>query len=342
MSVRHTPPAAARNVLGPVAGLFAHPDTMALHENYQGASFLCRLPGGALYFESGLQLDTDGSAHAAADPTGQSGTSVTDAANDRPLDADTVNYFVLPGGGFAARHGIRLGDIAAVVRGKRMAFACFGDVGPAKKLGEGSIALHRALGFERVVNGQLQNVGIADGVVTIVFPGSGRPPPDPARPGRRVGVSSFESSSRGMPPFQSLYTAGLKYERQVLDGLRTRQIGIRWGDQAELERRLRPWVDELVAVTPHPPTIDGRKPADHLLATADGLDVLLGTPVPMTLPTARSPSPPKTVAVHARFDLDTDAEGRPFVRHITFYLDPTDKPPPSKRWPPPPKPEAFF
>ena len=50
----------------------------------------------------------------------------------------------------------------------------FADTGPKTKIGEGSIALHRSLGFERVrPNGHILDAGIDSGVVTIVFPGSG-------------------------------------------------------------------------------------------------------------------------------------------------------------------------
>jgi hypothetical protein len=49
----------------------------------------------------------------------------------------------------------------------------FADFGPQTKLGEGSIELHRRLGFERVKNNKIQDVGIGPGVITIVFPGSG-------------------------------------------------------------------------------------------------------------------------------------------------------------------------
>ena len=73
------------------------------------------------YYDSKLDLDTDGSIYAGQDRTGQGATAL------------------------GPRHGI----------------------------GEGSIALHRALGHETIVNGRLRNVGIDRGVITIVFPHSG-------------------------------------------------------------------------------------------------------------------------------------------------------------------------
>jgi len=56
----------------------------------------------------------------------------------------------------------------------RVAFAVFGDQGPAKKLGEGALELFRRLGQERLrSNGTVINAGTRRGVVTLVFPGSG-------------------------------------------------------------------------------------------------------------------------------------------------------------------------
>ena len=56
-----------------------------------------------------------------------------------------------------------------------MTYAVFGDEGPEDKLGEGSIQLLRALGEERLrSDGRIINAGAGPGIITIVFPGSGR------------------------------------------------------------------------------------------------------------------------------------------------------------------------
>jgi Fungal chitosanase of glycosyl hydrolase group 75 len=138
---------------------------------------MCVLPGGQLYFDSKLSLDLDGSPFWTQDrPDSQPRTSVKweDKAN---VDSNVYRYFVLPGKFWEAR-GFRQGDIGVVIFGLRVAFACFVDVGPETSLGEGSIALHRELGFETVHNGKVnRHWGIDSGVVTIVFPRSGKSRP---------------------------------------------------------------------------------------------------------------------------------------------------------------------
>jgi hypothetical protein len=145
--------------------------TKPISHHFAGAQFLCKLPGGQIYFDSKLDLDSDGSPFAKQDRTGQAETSLR-YPGGRSVDANAVPYFVLPGG-FYAQHGVRLGDVATILNKGMMAFAVFADVGPHGKIGEGSIALHRALGHETIHNGKLRDVGIDRGVVTIVFPGSG-------------------------------------------------------------------------------------------------------------------------------------------------------------------------
>ena len=185
-------------VLDSIPTLFLHPKTKTITTPLIGKRFMCQFPSGQLYFDSKLDLDTDGSFYIAQDPSGQKNTSARDA-NGKSLDADLINYFVLPGG-FPASHGIRIGDIGVVIFGIRKAYACFGDVGPSSKLGEGSISLHRELGHETIVGrdtstgGRLINAGISSGVITIVFPGSGN----------GHGRTNVESAAIGEQLFQKL------------------------------------------------------------------------------------------------------------------------------------------
>ncbi len=123
------------------------------------------------YYDSKLDLDTDGSIYAGQDRTGQGATALR-YPGGRSVDANAVLYFVLPGLFYQAWR-IRKGDLGAVFYRDHLAFAVFADVGPRHRIGEGSIALHRALGHETIVNGRLRNVGIDRGVITIVFPHSG-------------------------------------------------------------------------------------------------------------------------------------------------------------------------
>jgi Fungal chitosanase of glycosyl hydrolase group 75 len=143
---------------------------------------LARLPAGALYFDSNLELDTDGWVPGGdqGDQDWQSGTSLY--YNPSPsghglvyLNANQVPYFVLPlPKTWPTQYGISLGDYAAVLYKNHLAYAVFGDFGPPNKLGEGSIELLRLLGQDRIKgNNQVIDSGMGPGVITIVFPGSG-------------------------------------------------------------------------------------------------------------------------------------------------------------------------
>ena len=194
----YQPPSASLSRLGTITRQLERATTVRQHFDH-GGDFVFLLPGGQLYFEGPLELDTDGSKFYDQDPTGQSDTSIHDA-HDRPVDANRVPYFVLPCHGFCDKFGIQLGDIAAVIHNDRIEFAVFADCGPANKLGEGSIALHRALGHETVINGTLHNDGIDSGVVTIVFPGSGKTD-DPQTPQkvRQIGSMLFHALGGSLP-----------------------------------------------------------------------------------------------------------------------------------------------
>jgi hypothetical protein len=137
---------------------------------------LAVLPTGQLFLDSELQLDTDGAPELSGDPTQQSDTSLH-THDRRPINANRVPYFVLPGPKeWPRQFGIGLGDLAAVIFGDRLAFAVFADSGPPSKIGEGSIELFRRLGQERVrPNGTVRDIGMGPGVITIVFPGSSMP-----------------------------------------------------------------------------------------------------------------------------------------------------------------------
>jgi hypothetical protein len=143
---------------------------------------LCKLPGGELYFDSKLELDTDGwpdgkkpDGSFNGDPSWQPDTSLN-YANGKSINANAVPYFVLPKPKpWSETHGVFLGDYAAVIFRTRVAFAVFADRGPADKIGEGSIELLRRLGEERIkADGSVRNVGMGPRIITIVFPGSGK------------------------------------------------------------------------------------------------------------------------------------------------------------------------
>jgi hypothetical protein len=165
---------------------------------------LHRLPpvtvGGAtsrpIVFESGMAVDADGAGTAwRRDPSGQPHTAVH-WSDGRSLDPTVTPFFVLPSGFRAAHPDVGPGDVAAVVRGGKVAYAIFGDVGPRADLGEGSIALAKALGIDtNPVHG-----GVGSGVFYVVFPGSGSGGPLLNDEIARRGESFFKAAGGAPPP----------------------------------------------------------------------------------------------------------------------------------------------
>jgi len=90
------------------------------------------------------------------------------------VDARKIPYIVLPPE-FIKQFGVSLGDLALVTnqRNGKTSFAIFADVGPHGKIGEGSVALARALGL----NDDPRYGGIGDSSIAyLVFPKSGLGP----------------------------------------------------------------------------------------------------------------------------------------------------------------------
>jgi hypothetical protein len=158
------------------------------------AQALLRLPGGAIAYVSKLAVDLDGSPFACGPDRQRSDQCPTALMFSRPdggetpLDADRVPYVVIPAAGpvpwrgeFSRLTGVRVGDLGVVIRDGVVVPVIVGDTGPYNKLGEGSLALHRALGRElctdRGGDGVCRHVvgdmtSIDDGVTTVLFPGS--------------------------------------------------------------------------------------------------------------------------------------------------------------------------
>ena len=96
--------------------------------------------------------------------------NVSDLHNPKKyIDATKIPYIALPSG-FAKRFDISLGDLAVVVNrtNGRSAFAVFADVGPRGKIGEGSIALAKALG----IPANPRHDSAVDGITYLIFPSS--------------------------------------------------------------------------------------------------------------------------------------------------------------------------
>jgi hypothetical protein len=98
-------------------------------------------------------------------------TTLEDTSKDptdprRYVDSESINFFVLPG-----KLGLaKLGDFGVVVRPatNNYDYAIYADVGPAAKIGEGSIALAASLG----IPSNPKKGGTDSGIIYIVFPGS--------------------------------------------------------------------------------------------------------------------------------------------------------------------------
>jgi hypothetical protein len=172
----YAPSPAALPLLDPIAGLVARGKIVEQSFRHP-PKILTVLPGGQLHFDSELQLDTDGAPELSGDATQQSDTSLR-YRDGKSINANRVPYFVLPlPTSWPKQFGIGLGDLAALIFGRRLAFAVFADFGPKDLLGEGSVELFRELGEERVrSDGRVRDIGMGPGVITIVFPKSGAPP----------------------------------------------------------------------------------------------------------------------------------------------------------------------
>lgn len=98
------------------------------------------------------------------------------------LDSNTTPFAVIPGTWErSGKPGPKLGDFGVAYRRSngKSAFFVVGDTGPRNKLGEGSIALHQALGNDPFmmrfgVRRARKGIGGRD-VVYLLFPGSAQP-----------------------------------------------------------------------------------------------------------------------------------------------------------------------
>ena len=158
------------------------------------ARLLRRLPGGAVAWVSKLSVDLDGSPLACSEDRGrmdQCPTSLMLPGADgapTPVDADRVPYVVIPisrpdqpRGEFTRLTGVGVGDLGVVAWNGRVVPVIVADTGPWPKLGEGSLALHRALGHDQCLRRDAAGVcrggsddmaSIDRDVVTVIFPGS--------------------------------------------------------------------------------------------------------------------------------------------------------------------------
>ncbi len=176
--------------------------THGCRDDPNAVTALRRLPGGAIAYASKLAVDLDGSPFACGPGHGRTDRCPTSlmlpgpGGREMPVDADAIPYVVIPEAGpadvrgeFARLTGVAVGDFGVVIANGRVVPVIVADTGPYAKIGEGSLALHRALGREpcahRGTDGACDRVidpmeSIGGGVTTILFPGTARQDLTPA------------------------------------------------------------------------------------------------------------------------------------------------------------------
>src|SRR5437763_13008401 len=151
---------------------------------------LLAFPDGTIFWSSKMAIDADGPAAGVGrlsgsqlDPdTGQNDTTLHFCDTDEGLPSEAVPYIVLPGATFRSNTGLTIGDVALVIFKDKIAAAVCGDIGPSKKIGEGSIRLHEGLHPPapdpcslRQPDGRCKrilNASIEEDVLFFVYPGS--------------------------------------------------------------------------------------------------------------------------------------------------------------------------
>lgn len=100
---------------------------------------------GRCHMKADYDVDVDGSGSSHGDPYFQPDTSLHH--DGRALNSDAVNFIVLPPACIKGVKGVVLGCQARVSWNGKHFDAVVGDVGPTKKVGEGSYRLAKLLGM---------------------------------------------------------------------------------------------------------------------------------------------------------------------------------------------------
>jgi len=154
---------------------------------------ILKFPDGTIFWSSKMAVDADGDASKPGRPKGKeldpgSGQNQTSLrfANGKSLSSEAIHYIVLPqspaADGSAFHPDLEKGDVAVVVYKDKITAAICGDMGPVKRIGEGSIRVHEDFhppapdpcklrdkkeGFCR----RILNASIEEDVLFFVFPG---------------------------------------------------------------------------------------------------------------------------------------------------------------------------
>ena len=92
----------------------------------------------------------------------------------RYVNSVNISFVVLPTGSFMTTTHAKLGDVCFVYNGanNHSSYALVADTGPSTQIGEGSVALHFALGHNPLNSQGRVSSGIDSGVHTLCFAGS--------------------------------------------------------------------------------------------------------------------------------------------------------------------------
>lgn len=171
-----------------------HCDTQKLVEPFKCSSdpssntAVLMLKDSTIFFDAKMAIDADGSELSKK----RGGTDLPETSWHFPtpprasVDSEHIPYIVLPMEFVLPQYAklrqgvaIRTGDVAAVVYKGKIAYALVADVGPACKIGEGSMKLHDELGHPACTRfgpdglcTREANSGIPHDVLYFVFPGS--------------------------------------------------------------------------------------------------------------------------------------------------------------------------
>jgi hypothetical protein len=148
--------------------------SLAQSDHYQGEQKFVKVHNPAngiavLVIESKLDQDDDGKEEAGMSYAKYHQGQTSLDQKGAWLDPIKFPYFVLPG---HFPHGMELGDLAWIVYGDHSVFAICGDVGPERKIGEASVAVHAALGFNHVHGHSIADLGIDANAYIVLMPGT--------------------------------------------------------------------------------------------------------------------------------------------------------------------------
>lgn len=201
---------------------------------------------GAVVWTSGMSIDCDGQPGSACnintDPYFQAQTAFNQS-NGQPLKAEELPFVVIPLKSARWDYttaGIRGGDLCVMVYKDKFVFGVVGDLGPSKRIGEGSYAAAAALG----INPNPRSGGVGSGVTYVVFPGTRVSPIESKAEAVRIGTAKLaEWLGTSAPPGEEppVTTPLSQIDKMVAEAEKT----LGWSDQGNTVRTpIHTWYNE--------------------------------------------------------------------------------------------------